>query len=749
MRFIKNSLSSWKTTVSIFLVSMMSCAPLPKEGQEHVHVSMNLEYPAQTRSSTRGQVGCAPASDWWAGIGSHLAVLVESSQSMPTDPSGQTYKALADLTTHQVDFGSVPLDTSFHLHVYRYPQIFSDVQSLLDNTSKWLDSTASTSSPFKLRESADAQGTATINVKVQPDNGTPGLVFNIDNSSTITPVDNQTLLLDNLSEASGSLTFKVSLGKRPKENVTLNLKKGPEEDLLALDEVSISQSSLTFTPGNWNVEQSVQVQSVNDTVGDGDRVAWVVPDNLTTNDPDYAECYLPLLQTTVQDDENNSGSIAIVTEWKNELTSLGVFQTAEIDNLSAAAQQGIFDQEVGHLSTIDNLSGGMVGGAFAELAQQRPEASSLLTGQSYLLQGIIPVLKNHTSTSQETAASVGVLGERLILHVPSFSSASTLDWALLSNEWTQGIIRGFPGTISSSEATSVSAEWVAGLARGTLLLDPASFTARQSPAETARLADTDLLPALNGALAGVFDGFDNVSASLPLSPNQWQDLSEATGNALSQAVSADSALGGILDNISVGIADQLQELVTAGKLTTGQKNTALLRYVGGIQNGLNAVGTTDPNSYLSSIQTKLQAATGVSFSDLTISSSSGVTFAPVRESMNGRRDDNATHTGVLWTLEITDDGTSPTAVELTFVYDNDSIASKTYQTISTTDITSSGASASTFKYMIRMTPYSPSIDVGDMVVTMSDNTGSDNFTYPVSANMFVTSDNYTALGRKR
>jgi len=31
---------------------------------------------------------------------------------------------------------------------------------------------------------------------------------------------------------------------------------------------------------------------------------------------------------------------------------------------------------------------------------------------------------------------------------------------------------------------------------------------------------------------------------------------------------------------------------------------------------------------------------------------------------------------------------------------------------------------------------------------MSDSTGSDNFTYPVSANMFVTSDNYTALGRK-
>ncbi len=558
------------------------------------------------------------------------------------------------------------------------------------------------------------------------------------------------MLLDNLSEANDNLTFAVSLGKRPKENVTLNLKKGPEGDLLALDEVSISQSSLTFTPGNWNVEQSVQVQSVNDTLGDGDRVAWVVPDNLTTNDPDYAECYLPLLQTTVQDDENNSGSIAIVTEWKNELTSMGVFQTAEIDNLSAAAQQGIFDQEVGHLSAIDNLSGGMVGGAFAELAQQRPEASSLLTGQSYLLQGIIPVLKNHTSTSQETAASVGVLGERLILHVPSFSSASTLDWALLSNEWTQGIIRGFPGTISSSEASSVSGEWVAGLARGTLLLDPASFTARQSPAETARLADTDLLTALNGALAGVFDGFDNVSASLPLSPNQWQDLSEATGNALSQAVSADSALGGILDNISVGIADQLQQLVTAGTLTTGQKNTALLRYVGGIQNGLNAVGIIDdPDSYLSSIQTELQAATGVSFSDLTISSSSGVTFAPVRKSMNGRRDDNATHTGVLWTLEITDDGTSPTAVELTFVYDNDSIASKTYQTISTTNITSSGASASTFKYMIRMTPYSPSIDVGDMVVTMSDNTGSDNFTYPVSANMFVTSDNYTALGRKR
>ena len=190
-----------KASLILLLVSTLGCAPLPKEGQEHTKLAMKLEYPQAQRTTARGQVGCAPASDWWAGIGSHLVVLVESSQSMPTDPSGQTYKALADLTTHQVDFGSVPLDTSFHLHVYRYPQSFSDVQSLLDNTSKWLDSTASTSSPFKLRDIADAEGNATINVKVQPDNGTPGLVFNINNSSTITPVDNQTLLLDNLSEA--------------------------------------------------------------------------------------------------------------------------------------------------------------------------------------------------------------------------------------------------------------------------------------------------------------------------------------------------------------------------------------------------------------------------------------------------------------------------------------------------------------------------------------------------------------------
>ncbi len=71
---------------------------------------------------------------------------------------------------------------------------------------------------------------------------------------------------DNLytSEKGGAATLKIALERAPTANVTLNVQGAvPSEGTL-------SATSFVFTPQNWNVQQSLTVTGVDDTLKDGD-----------------------------------------------------------------------------------------------------------------------------------------------------------------------------------------------------------------------------------------------------------------------------------------------------------------------------------------------------------------------------------------------------------------------------------------------------------------------------------------------
>lgn len=72
------------------------------------------------------------------------------------------------------------------------------------------------------------------------------------------------------TEAGGTARFSVVLTTRPTSNVTIPVSTSdPTEGV-------VSVSSLTFTPANWNVPQSITVTGVNDTFSDGDIPYLVV-----------------------------------------------------------------------------------------------------------------------------------------------------------------------------------------------------------------------------------------------------------------------------------------------------------------------------------------------------------------------------------------------------------------------------------------------------------------------------------------
>ncbi len=77
---------------------------------------------------------------------------------------------------------------------------------------------------------------------------------------TISPISNNT------NEEGGSASFTVRLNSEPIEDVTINVSSHDE------GEGTVDLSSLTFTAGNWNIDQTVVVSGVDDPYADGDQV---------------------------------------------------------------------------------------------------------------------------------------------------------------------------------------------------------------------------------------------------------------------------------------------------------------------------------------------------------------------------------------------------------------------------------------------------------------------------------------------
>jgi DNA-binding beta-propeller fold protein YncE len=84
------------------------------------------------------------------------------------------------------------------------------------------------------------------------------------------------------SESGVAANFQVTLTTPPTAIVTIPVSSGDAT------EGTVSTTSITFTPANWNVPQTVTVTGVNDTIFDGDVAYSVVLGAATSSDPDYA-----------------------------------------------------------------------------------------------------------------------------------------------------------------------------------------------------------------------------------------------------------------------------------------------------------------------------------------------------------------------------------------------------------------------------------------------------------------------------
>ena len=106
----------------------------------------------------------------------------------------------------------------------------------------------------------------------------------------ITTIDNDTpqvyikaRKLLRTSEGGGpSPFFRIQLTTMPSANVTCTFSSSDTT------EGTIATSSVTFTPANWNTQQQVNLQGVDDAIKDGDQLYSIITAPCTSTDPNYS-----------------------------------------------------------------------------------------------------------------------------------------------------------------------------------------------------------------------------------------------------------------------------------------------------------------------------------------------------------------------------------------------------------------------------------------------------------------------------
>ncbi|MCA9085082.1 MAG: matrixin family metalloprotease, partial [Planctomycetaceae bacterium] len=118
---------------------------------------------------------------------------------------------------------------------------------------------------------------------------------------TLTETDGDTIV----DESGTQDQFLVQLTVQPATNVIFDVSSSDT------GEVTANVSSLTFTPANWNVPQTVTLTGVDDLVTDGDQSTQIlVSVNDAASDPAFASVPARAIVATTTDDDQPTGTIS-------------------------------------------------------------------------------------------------------------------------------------------------------------------------------------------------------------------------------------------------------------------------------------------------------------------------------------------------------------------------------------------------------------------------------------------------------
>src|SRR5207253_3550277 len=100
------------------------------------------------------------------------------------------------------------------------------------------------------------------------------------------------------TEAGGTASFTVALTSKPTASVVIAMTSSNT------GEGAVAPASLTFTPQNWNVPQSVVVTGVDDQAVDGDVAYSIVTGAAVSSDVKYGGLNPPDVSVINQDNDS-------------------------------------------------------------------------------------------------------------------------------------------------------------------------------------------------------------------------------------------------------------------------------------------------------------------------------------------------------------------------------------------------------------------------------------------------------------
>ncbi len=132
-----------------------------------------------------------------------------------------------------------------------------------------------------------AEGTETATLTIS--NPSSGIGLGTTTNQSVTIADNDTAGVTitpttglTTTEAGGKATFTVQLNSQPTANVAIGLTSNNTA------EGKVDKSSVTFTPNNWNLAQTVTVTGVDDLIADGNQAYKIITAaDITTADVNY------------------------------------------------------------------------------------------------------------------------------------------------------------------------------------------------------------------------------------------------------------------------------------------------------------------------------------------------------------------------------------------------------------------------------------------------------------------------------
>jgi len=143
-------------------------------------------------------------------------------------------------------------------------------------------------------------------------------VTNLDDESTGITVS---AISGDTTEAGNSATFSIVLESRPNNSVSIGISSDD------LSEGTVSQSSVSFSPGNWSTPKIVTVTGVDDDIADGDIIYNITTNPASSGDPDYNGVNPSDVSVTNIDDESSGITVSAIS---GDITEAGGTATFSI-----------------------------------------------------------------------------------------------------------------------------------------------------------------------------------------------------------------------------------------------------------------------------------------------------------------------------------------------------------------------------------------------------------------------------------